>query len=75
MIRLALDAGKSRNVRPGQVVSALARTANVPGKAIGKISVQHRQTFVDVPQQYVDQVLAHDAGYRFGKHVVGVEIA
>jgi ATP-dependent RNA helicase DeaD len=75
MIRLALDAGKSRNVRPGQVVSALARTANVPGKAIGKISVQHRQTFVDVPQQYVDQVLAHDVGYRFGKHVVGVEIA
>ena len=75
MVRLALDAGKSRNVRPGQVVSALARTANVPGKAIGKISVQHRQTFVDVPQQYVSQVLAQHDGYRFGKHVVGVEIA
>jgi ATP-dependent RNA helicase DeaD len=75
MVRLALDAGKSRNVRPGQVVSALARTANVPGKAIGKISVQHRQTFVDVPQQYVSQVLAQHDGYRFGKHVVGIEIA
>ena len=75
MVRLALDAGTSRNVRPGQVVSALARTANVPGKAIGKISVQHRQTLVDVPEQFVPQVLAQTEGYRFGKHLVSVEIA
>ena len=75
MVRLALDAGTSRNVRPGQVVSALARTANIPGKAIGKISVQHRQTFVDVPEQFVPQVLAQTDGYRFGKHVVAIEIA
>jgi ATP-dependent RNA helicase DeaD len=75
MVRLALDAGKSRNVRPGQVVSALARTANVPGKAIGKISVQHKQTFVDVPEQFVSQVLAQTEGYRFGRHTVAVELA
>ncbi len=75
MVRLALDAGTSRHVRPGQVVSALARTANIPGKAIGKISVQHRQTFVDVPEQFVPQVLAQTKGYRFGKHLVSVEIA
>ena len=75
MVRLAIDAGLSRNVRPSQVVSALARTANVPGKAIGKISVQHKQTFVDVPEQFVKQVLAQTEGYRFGKHVVAVELA
>ncbi len=75
MVRLALDAGTSRNVRPGQVVSALARTAAVPGKAIGKISVQHRRTLVDVPEEFVPQVLAQTEGYRFGKHLVAVEIA
>ncbi len=75
MVRLALDAGTSRNVRPSQVVSALARTADIPGKAIGKISVQHRQTLVDVPEQFAAQVLAQTGGYRFGKHVVSVELA
>ncbi|MEM0964407.1 MAG: DEAD/DEAH box helicase, partial [Bacteroidota bacterium] len=38
-VRLALDAGRDAGVRPGQVVSAIARTADIPGKALGKILI------------------------------------
>ncbi len=75
MVRLSIDAGLSRNVRPGQVVSALARTADIPGKAIGRISVEQKKTLVDVPQEFVSQVLAQTGAYRFGKHLVSVELA
>jgi hypothetical protein len=36
---------------------------------------QHRQTLVDVPEQFAAQVLERTEGYRFGKHTVSVELA
>ena len=74
-VRLALDAGRDVGVRPGQVVSALARTAEIPGKALGKILIRDAHTLVDVPEQFVDQVLARSGGYRFGKQQVRAEVA
>jgi ATP-dependent RNA helicase DeaD len=73
-VRLALDAGRDVGVRPGQVVSALARTAEIPGKALGKILIGDERTLVDVPSDLVDQVLAQ-GDYRFGKRLAGVEVA
>ncbi|MEL7169278.1 MAG: DEAD/DEAH box helicase [Bacteroidota bacterium] len=74
MVRLQISAGKMNGVRPGQVVSALARTANIPGKALGRIVIDYKTTFVDVPQEHVGAVLAQDS-YRFGKRTAQVERA
>ena len=73
-VRLALDAGRDAGVLPGQVVSALARTADIPGKALGKILIHDRQTLVDVPENLVDQVL-QSGEYRFGKRLARVDVA
>jgi ATP-dependent RNA helicase DeaD len=74
-VRLALDAGRDIGIRPGQVVSALARTADIPGKALGKILIEDRCTLVDVPQPLVDAVLAQSGDYRFGKRLARIEVA
>lgn len=73
-VRLAIDAGRDAGVRPGQVVSAIARTADIPGKVLGKILIDDQQTLVDVPHDFVDQVLAQ-SDFRFGKRLAQIERA
>ena len=73
-VRLALDAGRDAGVRPGQVVSALARTADIPGSSLGKILIEQDHTLVDVPHTFADQVLAQD-NYRFGPRLAQVQVA
>ncbi|WP_412067081.1 DEAD/DEAH box helicase [Rubrivirga sp. IMCC43871] len=73
-VRMTIDAGYEAGVRPSQVVSAIARTADIPGNVLGKILINDGQTLVDVPAGYVDQVLAQD-NYRFGKHLAQIVVA
>ena len=74
MVRVALAAGHRNGVRPNQVVSALARTADIPGRELGKITITDSTTFVDVPESLVDRVLAQPE-YRFGKRLASVDRA
>ncbi len=66
MVRFFIDAGRRSGVRPGDIVGAIANEAGVPGQAIGAIDIYDRFTFVDVPAQYKEQVLAgmSDAAIR-----------
>ncbi len=64
MVRLNLDKGRSDGVRPGEVVGTLAYHAKISGKVIGAISIQDDHTFVDVPEQFVEKVLANNGNYR-----------
>lgn len=57
MVRLFIDAGHNNNVRPNDIVGAIANEADVPGPAIGAIDIYDRFTFVELPLQYKDQVL------------------
>lgn len=73
MVRLTMSAGRTQGIRPNDVVGAIAYHANIPGHTIGAIRIQEDHTLVDVPQQYVAQVLAKGDGYRIRKHVVRVD--
>ena len=64
MVRLSLSKGKADGVRPNDVVGTIASHANIPGRSIGKISIQKEFTLVDVPEQYASQVLAQKEGYQ-----------
>lgn len=75
MVRLAIDAGHDAGIRPNQVVSAIARTADVPGRSLGKILIRDRQTLVDVPETFADRVLAQSGDLRFGKRLAQIERA
>ncbi len=57
MVRLFLDVGRNHRVGAGDIVGAVANEGGVPGKAIGAIDVYDRFTLVDIPAEYVNQVL------------------
>ncbi len=67
MLRLSLGAGRKHGVRPADVVSAIARRADIPGATIGKILIQEQHTLVDIPTEYASQVLSKTGTYRLHK--------
>ena len=67
MVRLKLNKGKAQGIRPNDVVGTIAFHANIPGYVIGKIRIEDKFTFVDVPEDVVDQVLKQNGNYRIGK--------
>lgn len=75
MVRLSLNAGKMHGVRPNDVVGTIAYHANIPGNTIGAIRIQQDHTFVDVPEQFVQQVLDKGSNYRIREHEIMVERA
>lgn len=75
MVRLSLSKGRAHGIQPNDVVSSIAYYAGIPGHTIGKIKIQENFTYVDVPEDYVDQVLAHTGSYRIKRQAVDVEVA
>lgn len=67
MVRLKLNKGKSSGIRPSDIVGTIAFHANIPGYTIGKIRIEDKFTFVDIPEDLVEQVLKHNGNYRLGK--------
>ncbi len=58
MVRLIIPVGKTNGLRPGEVVYKIASTAQIPGHVIGHIDIRQNKTFVDVPEEHVEAVLA-----------------
>ncbi len=75
MVRLLLNAGKTQGIRPSEIVSTIARSADIPGNVLGAINIRPEQTYVDVPEQYVKQVLAQNGKLRIRRQPVSVERA
>jgi ATP-dependent RNA helicase DeaD len=67
MVRLKLNKGKLHGIRPNDIVGTIAFHANIPGYSIGKIRIEDKVTFVDVPEDLVEQVLKQNGNYRIGK--------
>ena len=40
---------------------------NIPGYTIGKIRIEDKHSFVDIPEEMVEQVLKQSGNYRVGK--------
>ncbi|MBE9523969.1 MAG: DbpA RNA binding domain-containing protein, partial [Chloroflexi bacterium] len=75
MVRLSLGKGKSHGVRPNDVVGTIAHHADIPGYSIGKIHIQEKNTFVDIPEQFVSQVLSKTGAYQIHRQNVSIERA
>lgn len=67
MVRLKLNKGKMHGIRPNDIVGTIAFHADIPGYTIGKIRIEDKLTFVDIPEDLVEQVLKHSGNYRIGK--------
>lgn len=75
MVRLSLSAGKEQGTRPNDVVGTIAFHADIPGRTIGAIRIQDQHTLVDVPEQFVTQVLDKSGSYQIHRQSVTIERA
>ena len=75
MVRLLLSTGRADGVRVNHVVGTLSHGADIPGRSLGKISIQQQHTLVDVPEKLVGQVLGKGPNYRIGNKSVTVQRA
>ncbi|MBN2007217.1 MAG: DEAD/DEAH box helicase [Anaerolineae bacterium] len=75
MVRLSLNIGKAHQLRPGEIVGAIAGTANIPGKAIGAIEIRNSQTFVDVAEKHVNRVLDKMRHWKLRGQSIVVQLA
>ncbi len=57
MVRLFINIGKKQNVRPGDILGAIAGETGMPGKLIGTIDMFDKYTFVEVPREYAHEVI------------------
>lgn len=65
MVRLKMNLGNAHGLRPSDVVGAIASEVGIPGRAIGEIDIQRNQTFLDVAEKHVGQVLRVSTGNYF----------
>ncbi len=76
MVRLYLNVGKTHQIHPGQLVGTIAGQAQIPGRAIGAITILPGRTLIDVAEPFVDQVLQRMIGWKWrGKTVVWGRVA
>jgi ATP-dependent RNA helicase DeaD len=75
MVKLTMSFGKDDGIRPNDVVGTLAYQADIPGRVIGKINILDGHTLVDVPTEFVDQVLAKKDTFRFKRNNITIERA
>ncbi len=57
MVRLFINIGKNQNVRPGDILGAIAGESGIPGRMVGSIDMYDKYTFVEVPEENAESVL------------------
>ena len=75
MTRLFIGIGREDYVRPGDIVGAIAGEADISGSNIGHIDIHDKHTFVDVPANLADRVVAAMDGNNIKGRRVNVEVA
>jgi ATP-dependent RNA helicase DeaD len=73
MVRLSLGLGREHGIRVNDIVGAIASHADIPGKAIGKISIGDQRSLVDVPEEFVAQVLNKTARATFHRQPLDLQ--
>lgn len=56
-IKLFLSVGKKDNIKAKDIVGSLAANVAISGKDIGKINILEKFSFVEVPAEYVEEVM------------------
>ena len=75
MVRLFLSIGKKHQVRPGDIVGALAGESDMPGGAIGMIDMREKYSFVEIPKEYVKNVIQGMNNRMIRGKTVAIELA
>ncbi|TCT13819.1 ATP-dependent RNA helicase DeaD [Natranaerovirga pectinivora] len=75
MVRLFINVGKKQQVRPGDIVGAIAGETGMSGDLIGIIDMYDKYTFVEVPRDYASKVLDIMKDNRIKGKTINIEPA
>ncbi|RVU26829.1 DEAD/DEAH box helicase [Sandaracinomonas limnophila] len=75
MVRLFVNIGFNEKISPSNIVGAFAGETGIPGNALGHIQIENRHTYVDVPKEYVKDVVDKMVGATIKGRRVMVEVA
>jgi ATP-dependent RNA helicase DeaD len=75
MARLFMSVGRSQNIRPGDILGAVAGETGLEGKLIGSIDVHDRFSFVEVPLEHTKQVISVMKTKYIKGHKINIELA
>ncbi|MDP4093721.1 MAG: DEAD/DEAH box helicase [Bacillota bacterium] len=73
MTRLFINVGSINKIQPRHIVESIASCTNIPGKLIGAIDIFDKYTFVEVPREYAQQVLASMKNYTIKGKKINIE--
>ncbi|HWJ03548.1 MAG TPA: DEAD/DEAH box helicase [Verrucomicrobiae bacterium] len=57
MVRLFMNIGRASQIKPQDIVRAIAEEAGIPGNIIGMINIYDKFTFVEVPEDVAARVM------------------
>ena len=75
MVRLFINIGKKQNVKPGDILGAVAGESGMSGKLVGAIDMYDKYTFVEVPKEYGREVLEAMRNVKIKDKSISIEPA
>lgn len=75
MVRLFINVGKAQKIRPEDIVRTIASEADIPGNSIGVINIYEKFTFVEVPEEVAERVIAVMHKNTLKGYKINVEVA
>ncbi len=75
MVKLFINVGRNQNVRPGDIVGAIAGESQIDGKVIGDIDIKDKFSFVYIPKELVNTVMDKMNENTIKGHRVNLEVA
>ncbi|GAB6107142.1 DEAD/DEAH box helicase [Fusibacter bizertensis] len=57
MVRMHINVGNNHNVKPRDIVGAIANEAGIEGKMIGSVDIYDSFTFVEIPESQAQRVM------------------
>ena len=73
--RLWMNLGEEMNIKPIDVVNAVAGQTGLPGKVVGTVDVRERHLFVDVASEHANGIIAKLNRAEIKGHKVKVKVA
>jgi len=75
MVKLFLNLGRKDDIRAKDIVGSFSSNVAMSGDEIGKINILDKFTFVEIPAEYVDEVMNGMIGKPIKGKEVNIEIA
>jgi ATP-dependent RNA helicase DeaD len=73
--RLWMNLGEAMDIKPIDVVNAVAGETGLPGKVVGTVDVRERHLFVDVASEHANGIIANMNRSQIKGHKVKVKVA